>query len=176
MVTQVVSLGSLNARGLVAVQHSKTGTALGCPRLTVIDLRLRSLYQASLQKNHAQHARALALLKLLQEQYVIEHESLLAFSAEVRSLVDPNDFLQPSSSEAKPITISLQHPLSWNGLRLIKLYDELMMVIQFLFSTGGLKSTEPQVHVRKLRERAGRPVRSFLTQVSKELAHAGFSS
>lgn len=177
MLTQTVPFGSVNARGLIDLQYSKPGSSLGCPRLNVIDLRLKPLYLLSNCKHDRRHSMAVELLRSLQEHYVIEHTNLLEFLSELQGLIDPNDFLKPDfDANTEKLTISLQHPLSWQGLRLIKLYDQLILMVQFLYSTGSLPGAEPQKYAQKLRERAGRPVRRFLTQVSKDLASAGFSS
>lgn len=177
MLTQTVAFGSVNARGLIDLQYSKPGTSLGCPRLTVIDLRLKPLYLLNNSKHDRNHARAAELLQALQAHYVIEKSNLLALTLEIQSLIDPKDFLKPDlNANAQLLKISLHHPLSWQGLRLIKLYDDLILLVQFLYSTGLLPAAEPHKYAQKLRERAGRPVRRFLTQVSKELASAGFAS
>lgn len=173
-ITLPLVFGSNNAKGLLDGRYAKAGTKLGCPRVSSLDSRLRPLYTVLGQRTDPRYERASALLLTLQESCALERQNLACLAGEITAMIDPDSPLQPGAQQGECIELTYQYPLTWSAVRLVKAYDDLMCLIQFLYSTGGLTSDDPLLQARKLRQRAGKPVRRFLTQVSKDVASVDF--
>jgi hypothetical protein len=170
-------LGSINARALVDAKYSREGVKLGCPRLTALEYRLKPLYAMIQDGNHAHHTSAIQIEKSLNDRFTAEMENLLEQDAALTALINPDDPIQPDlNAQAVPMVLIAKYPLIISGLRLIKQYDKLILLIDFLYKTNQLGAQQPHLIARKMREKAGKPVRRFMTQVSKELAAAGLSN
>lgn len=177
MTKVTVNLGSINARGLIDAKYSKPGTALGCPRLTALDHRLKTLYDAITNNSDPRHEAAIRIEKRLNEQFVMEMQNLYELEAALAALVNPDDVIQLDiEAQTTPVDVALRQPISFSGLRLVAQYDKLILLIDFLYKTNQLCVQQAHVVARKMREKAGKPVRRFMTQVSKELAAAELSS
>ena len=175
-ITLPVVFGSLNAKGLIDDRYTRAGVKLGCPRVSSLDGRLRPIYTVFSQRSDPRWTKASCFLQTLQEAAALDQQNLAELSAEVALMHDPcSPFeLDLRAGGGDQIALSFEYPLTWSAVKLVKMYDDIMCMIQFLYSTGSLQGEDPLLVARKLRQRAGMPVRRFLTRVSRDVASVDF--
>lgn len=166
-VTQTIKLGSHNARGLVDESHARAGVGLGCTRITSLDKKLKHLYDAFLNSEHPLHDKSIALHDEISRLYAEEHANLYSMQVEIAKLTPSDNFFNPPDT-TKDLIVTLSHPLAWQAIRLLKTYDEMILSVQFLASVGHVSLDK----ARKYRDRAGKPVRRFLTNATNLLSSA----
>lgn len=174
-ITLPIKFGSHNAKGLIDDRYARAGIKLGCPRVSSLDSRLRPVYTIAGQREDPRSESASKLLSSLHEDAALEMQNLVALSMDLAELIDENSPFKPTDQPAgEELTLRFEFPITWSAVKLVKAYDDLMCTIHFLYCTGGLSSSDPLQTARKLRQRAGKPVRRFLTKVAKDVANVDF--
>lgn len=118
------------------------------------------------------HEFSLRLRNEMRALFLEEKKTLQASQQEIESLVlkDPDILVPTIADHAEDFTITFHEPESWNGVRLLLIYDELFYRVHLTQCSDSWNyeaSEDPYKSANRIRNEAGKVMRRYLSKCHK---------
>ncbi len=118
------------------------------------------------------HEFALQLRSEIRGLFLDEKKTMDAFHSQIQSLVfqDPDALVPTAVDHAQDFTITFGEPESWNGIRLLLIYDQLFYRVHLTQCSDSWNydaADDPYKTAHRARNEAGRTMRRYLSKCHK---------